>query len=254
MGTEKNAASDHNISPEAIVITPTIGTPQLIEAMQSVEGQDFKNIMHFIVIDGEEYQADAERILERFDKTRHKKIVLPFNTGNGIERLKFNGHRIYAACSYLVNSKYVFFLDEDNWYDHDHVSSLIALIEHEQLDWAYSLRKIYNEAGEFITNDDCENLGQWPPFSGVDNVVDTNCYAFKREVLATVGHAWYHPLGADRFFYKRISARYKNFSTSSRYTVNYRLHDQRPPHADFFLSGNEYMLKKYGGNLPWKAT
>lgn len=131
--------------------------------------------------------------------------LVPFNTCNGIAGYKFNGHRIYAACSYLINARYVFFLDEDNWYDPNHVSSLVELIEGDNLDWAYSLRKIHDHNGVFIVNDDCENLGPWLPFSGYHNLVDTNCYAVKREVLAKVAHAWYHPLGADRFFLRGLA-------------------------------------------------
>lgn len=254
MSNHKIPGHHSDFSPMAVVITPTAGTRHLKTAMESVERQLYPDVLHLIVVDGEQYEDAANRIIEQFDPAKHRKIVLPFNTAHGLKGNKFNGHRIYAACSYLVNSRYVFFLDEDNWYDADHISTLIALIEREGLDWAYSLRKIYTENGEFVTHDDCENLGRWPPYSGAANLVDTSCYAFKREILTTLSHAWYHPLGADRVFYNKISAAYGNYRTSSRYTVNYRLHTRRAPTEAFFLEGNQYMLRKYGNVLPWRMN
>ena len=245
--------NDLNGRALAIVITPSIGSPELKEAVASVENQNFEDVIHFIVVDGEKYAANVSKILQQFDSTKHKQIVLPSNTAYGIGGARFNGHRIYAAFSYLVNSQYVFFLDEDNWYDANHVGSLIGMIEEECLDWAYSLRKIYTHDGKYVANDDCENLGRWPPFSGRHNLVDTSCYAFKREVLAAVGHKWFHPLGADRAFFRFISSCFPNFKTSSRYSVNYRLHDNRPPAPGFFLSGNKYMRARYGDRLPWSS-
>jgi glycosyltransferase involved in cell wall biosynthesis len=250
--THTNPDSHNHDEPAVVVITPTIGSLHLKAAMESVQTQTYRNILHLIVVDGERYKEASDQVVHTFDKQKSRLIVLPFNTGNGIEGLKFNGHRIYAACAYLVNARYVFFLDEDNWYDPDHISSLIGLMEGEGLDWAYSLRKISSEKGGFVTNDDCESLGRWRPYSGFAHLVDTSCYAFRREVLTAVSHVWYHPLGADRAFYKQISSVYGNYKTSSRYTLNYRLHDDRPPYPEFFLTGNEHMRQKYGNVLPWQ--
>jgi len=245
----------NNSSPKAVVITPTIGTLNLVEAIESVQNQHFEDLIHLIVIDGEEHKENTYEILKGLDLTKCKIVVLPFNTGqNG-----FNGHRIYAAFSYLINSEYVFYLDEDNWYDTNHVSSLIELIETENLDWAYSLRKICGHDSEFITTDDCDSLGKWPPFyhptklphSMYPNLVDTSCYAIKRKTLLDVGHTWNHPLGADRIFFKHLSTSYPNFSSSSQYTLNYRLHENRYPAGSDYIKTNALMLEKYDNELPW---
>jgi len=234
---------------KAIVVTPTTGSACLKDALESVSNQGYKNLDHLVVIDGAGFEEDSKCILNQFKSEHIKIMTLPFNTGSH----GFNGHRIYAAASYLINSDYVFFLDQDNWYDENHVGSLVDLMETENLDWAYSLRKIYKESTEFVVNDNCESLGSYPSYSRRPNLVDTNCYALRRRILTQVAQAWYHPLQADRHFFQQISSKFPNFKTTSQYSVNYRLTANRPPTPEFFLQGNQFMLKKYNGNLPWLA-
>ncbi len=247
------------IIPKAIIITPTIGTHYLEKAINSVQEQIFEDILHLIVIDGESYKDKVYEITEKFPPERLKVLLLPFNTGaNG-----YNGHKIYATIPFVINCSYVFFLDEDNWYDSNHVSSLIELIEQDNLDWAYSLRKICKSNAEFITNDDCESLGRWPPWllpehpphSDYPNLVDTNCYAIKRDVLVKVAHYWNHPLGADRIFLRNTSNHFPFFTSSSLYTVNYRLNETKSiahHYVDYFKLGNRFMFEQYGENPPWR--
>ena len=60
----------------------------------------------------------------------HLKVhQLPENTGsNG-----FNGHRIYAACSHLVNADYVLLLDEDCFYEAIMLNPFVSLFH--AMDW-----------------------------------------------------------------------------------------------------------------------
>lgn len=234
------------ISPSVIVITPTIGKPLLKMAIDSVANQTYKNVKHLVVIDGHSYEEQAGSILNGCSKGNLIRLVLPFNTG----QKNFYGHRVYAACSYLVNEDLVFFLDEDNWYELNHIETLVEVITSKKLEWAYSLRKIFDHTGKFVTVDNCESLGVWPSYSRLPNLVDTSCYAIKREILVTVAHAWYSTWGGDRNFYGVISSKFKNFMSSKLYTLNYRLHENLPPTKDFFLSGNEFMQKLYS-KLPW---
>ena len=98
------------------VVTPTTGNPYLAKAILSVRLQTVE-VDHYVFVDGREYWAKAYEITRQFP---HLKVYqLPENTG----RNGFNGHRIYAASSFLVNADYVFFLDEDNYYDSTHIAS-----------------------------------------------------------------------------------------------------------------------------------
>lgn len=241
---------ENNRNITAVVITPTIGKPELRTALESVHNQTFKNVLHLVIIDGEKYHLDCDRVLKEFySKENVKVLTLPFNTGEK----QFYGHRIYAAFSFLVDADYVFFLDEDNWFDTNHVASLVELIEDQKLDWAYSLRKVYSQDDIFITNDDCESLGRWQPFSRMPNLVDSSCYAIKRDILVKVAHKLFGRFAADRMFFKYLGDIYPNFNTTSLYTLNYRLNKDRPPFAAFFINGNTFMINKYKNLLPWQA-
>lgn len=231
------------------VITPTIGSSALFKAMESVQNQDHSDLTHFIVVDGVEFAEKTDFMANQFESKKIQTLVLPENTGqNGM-----NGHRIYAALPFLLNAEYIFFLDQDNWFDANHISSMVSLMEHDNLDWVYSMRKICKESGDFVTNDNCESLGEYPCYSRLPNLVDTNCYGFRRNTLVKSAHYWYHPLQADRYFFHHLKQTSPNFKSTGLYTVNYRLTEHRPPSAEFFLSGNRHMFIKYNGKLPWLA-
>jgi glycosyltransferase involved in cell wall biosynthesis len=222
-----------------MVITPTTGKDTVIKAIGSVNNQTVKT-EHLIVKDG---KVDNPLIYAT-NKTR-KIITLPENVGgNG-----WYGHRIYAAMPLLVNADYILFLDEDNWFERNHVETMINKIKSKDLMWAYSLRRICDEDGEYIRDDDCESLGRWPTFyDHTLNFVDTNCYCFRREYLVSISHTFYGQWGADRQFYTAASTKLPAFGCTGLATVNYRaparLHNM-------FKEGNEAMKVSYQ-SLPWR--
>ena len=69
------------------------------------------------------------------------------------------GHRVYAACSFLVNADIICYLDEDNWIEPEHIQKMVDTIK-EGNQWAYSLRKIYDKDENFLCEDNCESLGK----------------------------------------------------------------------------------------------
>ena len=119
------------------VVTPTIASKHLKQCIDSVNKQTYKDITHYIFVDGCQYEPEARKILRQSPKT--KMIELEENVGKG-----WYGHRVYAACSFLVNADVICYLDEDNWYEPNHIEELVNVIK-EGNDWAYSLRKIYNK-------------------------------------------------------------------------------------------------------------
>jgi hypothetical protein len=151
-----------------------------------------------------------------------------------------------------VNADIICYLDEDNWFDPEHVSSLVREIE-KGADWAYSLRKIYNKNGEYICEDNCESLGKWPVYFN-DSIfhIDTSSFAVKRDVATRIGHSWYGQWGADRQFFANLKHHFPNYECTTEHTLCYRL-DGNPNSVteQFFRDGNSSTLKKYN-ELPWK--
>ena len=61
-----------------------------------------------------------------------------------------------------LSSKEIFlFLDDDNWHEPEHVEYLVNMIVKYQLDYAYSLRYLYDDNGTFISKDCCGSIGFW---------------------------------------------------------------------------------------------
>ena len=238
------------IEKSVVVITPSVLSPKLTDAIESVSKQTYSNLTHLVVVDGEEHLSKMPRL----DIKNLKFMTIPYNTGaNG-----FNGQRIYASIPHLVNADYVFFLDEDNWYEPDHVRTLVNTIEEENLDWAYSLRKIYTADGKYITDDNCESLGKWPIyFSHQDPqyLIDTSAYAFKREFIQKTCHLWHSGAwGEDRRYLYAIYEQ-SRWNTNGKHTLCYRVdNNPRSVNGDFFIEGNKKQLEFYNGELPWLKT
>jgi len=239
------------MSKKVTIITPTTGTRYLNENLTSVSNQTYDNLEHLVVIDGPEYLKKSNETLMGFeDKTI---ITLPHNTGAE----GYNGHRIYGAFSYLVDSDYICFLDEDNWLEPEHIESLVKVCENN--DWAFSLRKIVNSDSNYVCNDDCENLGKWESVLG-DKFVDVGCYFLPTRIAIQVSPAWYrrarHPDDQpeiDRLIMHYLLQYGFNYNTNGMYTLNYRVGNRKDSvQAEFFLRGNRMMEEKYNGEYPWR--
>ena len=230
------------------VVTPTISGEHLGVCLDSVKNQTYKDITHYVFIDGKDYYVDVYSKLLYYDNA--KSIILEENVGKG-----WYGHRVYAACSFLVNADVIVYLDEDNWIDPDHIANLVKMFDSTENQWAYSLRKIIDKEGKFLCEDNCESLGKWSTFFD-NNIhhIDTSCFAIRKEVAVRIGHAWYGQWGADRQFYAALREHYPIYDCTGKHTLNYRL-DGNPNSVkkEFFEQGNTINMQKYNGKFPWKT-
>ena len=232
----------------ATVIIPTTGSSELKRAIESVLDQSYPTTC-YLVVDGERFQSATKKIIDKnFKKKSNLKICeLPINVGaNG-----FYGHRVYAAFTHLVDTEYVLYLDQDNWFDADHVESCVDTIRQRNLQWCYSLRRVCSKEGEFITNDDCESLGKWQTYHGV-NHIDTNCYCIPTQTAIRLASVWHGGWGQDRVFLSAIAQHFSRWDCTNKYSVNYRVDGgQGSVNADFFINGNRIMQERYNGEFPW---
>jgi glycosyltransferase involved in cell wall biosynthesis len=238
----------------AVVITPTTGAPQLPQCARSVQAQTYRRLRHLVVVDGPQFAAKVRRALRSIRSRRVPVdlLQLPRNTGGG----GMMGHRIYAAVPHLVDEDLVLFLDEDNWYDPDHVAALVDTIRRGRLDWAYSLRRIVDRDGTPVAPDDCESLGRWPIWWSTArrpaHLVDTNCFAVKRDAMTQVCGFWHLPNGADRIVTFFLRHHFPRYACSGRYSLSYRLGSRADSAlVDFFVVGNAAMALRYPRGFPW---
>ena len=242
------------------VITATTGNARLADCIESVRNQTYKNIEHVVVVDGRSRWESVSEILDALEfpnGSNEHVIVLPHPTGLN----RFNGHRIYGGFSFLASGDYIAWLDDDNEFTPSHIESLVRITEEKNLDWAYSLRQIVDSEGKFICNDDCENLGKYKSVIN-DHFVDVSCFFVRRELAVNIAPVWYRqarpPQGVmevDRALTAVLMHEQNKlkFDTNNDYTVKYRVGSTGiSVQADFFLRGNQEMLKRYNGVLPWK--
>jgi glycosyltransferase involved in cell wall biosynthesis len=229
------------------IVTPTIASEYLTQCIDSVDKQTYKDLTHYIFIDGCQYEPKAREMLVGSSKTRM--IELEENIGKG-----WYGHRVYAACSFLVNADVICYLDEDNFLEPNHIETVVKKLQ-EGNDWVYSLRNIHDKEGKFLCEDNCESLGRWPVyFNSEVHHIDTSCFAVRRDVAIHVGHHWYGQWGADRQFFHAIKKYFTKYDCTNQYTTNYRLDgNENSVNEEFFIEGNKINTEKYQGVFPWQT-
>ena len=238
---------------EAVVIIPTTGSEEVIDAINSVLTQTVDTDI-LLVCDGDKFRTNTEKLIEQVSNSKVKVCYLPYNTGGS----GFYSHRIIAGFSHLLEHDYVMFLDQDNWFESNHVETLVKEIKDYNFDWSYSLRKVYDKDKTFLCEDNCESLGRWPAWVGEDVfLVDTSSYIYKRDFLEKIGHLWHHGWGADRRFYHILKneIQHNNYGCTGKHTLCYRLGgNEGSVNKEFFDQGNAVMMEKYKGKYPWQVA
>jgi glycosyltransferase involved in cell wall biosynthesis len=252
-----------NTAPSVTVITGTTGSRHLHDCLKSVQDQSYPHVEHMVVIDGPKFSAAATTIIESAGNSRPIRTVqLPYNTG----RDRFNGHRIYGAMPFLCNSNFVAYLDEDNWFNPNHIESLISLIVDHELLWAYALRNVVDQSGSIITTGDCESLGRWAAWDAANpdhpgaHLIDVSCYMISRHLATRFSWVWNRRTRqpgvneVDRELCRRLMKFAARFETTGQHTVNYRVGStELSVNENYFLRGNRIMANRYPDGLPWQA-
>jgi len=279
-----------NILPKIVVITATTGRETLIDTIDSIQKQSYPNIKHIIVCDGTIHEERTKKIVANYklnhsntsnDSTKQpapqiELLTIPWQTGLN----DWVCHRIYAAMPHIIveDNALISYLDEDNFIDPEHYTSLYEEITKDNKDWVYSLRKIVTQSRDFLVYDMCESLGYlsqvWIVLYQIATseqvrkeyqesasyyLVDTNCYLIRKDILQKVSHnfqrpARQHPEGDRRLFYD-LWKNYKG-SCTMQYTLNYRLDGRRGNPTDsaipeFYEKGNSFMATYYNNQIPW---
>ena len=239
--------------PRVTVITPTTGAACVFKALESVRAQTLPNVQHLLVIDGP--RDFPLHMLDAFPQV--DVLQLPYAVGKD----RFNGHRIYGACTYLARGEFIVFLDEDNWFEPHHLESLDKVVRSGQ-DWSYSLRTICDDQGLLLCTDDCESLGQWPTVLGPsDFLIDVSSFYLPRRLALSISPLWYRRtkqpgvMEVDRAITRYLRSKFPKFDCTYQYSMNYRTGNTPiSVKSNFFLRGNERMLARYQGQLPWKKS
>ena len=209
----------------------TVVRPSIQQAIRSIFAQQFAGRIQVLVgIDqwqGERALLDG-LIAECPSHVAVTLVDLGYSTSQrhgGLYPSHFGGS-LKTILSYAANSRYVSYLDDDNWYAPEHVASMRRAIDGKV--WAFALRHFIDHAsGDYLGPDLWESMG---PGRGVyaegqGGFVDTNCYLIDAQACYDVFPEWAmtrfaHGTGGDRQVLQRLLTR--PWGTNAAHTVFYR--------------------------------
>lgn len=241
----------------AAVVTVTSGRKLLDNCIKSVENQTYP-VKHYIVtdagvVDFPEYIGLSQKYRNdnRFVSYWDNKIE--FRLENGLNA-PVSAQGLFSAVPAVVNEDVLFFLNDDDWYEANHVESLMSIIN-SGYDWAYSFRKIFDFEGTFLFDDICESLGEEHHVWNMPghHFAETCSVAMKTKLFRKISNIYTEvPFGADRVFYQEAKKRFPNFKGSKRHTMCFRLNgNPQSVTKEFFEAGNSFMKDRYGNAPPW---
>ena len=227
---------------DAAVVMPTVLRPTLREAVLSVFRQSFRGRLQILIgIDRSKGDAAVLEDILTQRPPRHAVTLLDpgysVSVRNGGVHLDGLGGTMRTILSYMANSRYVAYLDDDNWFAERHIESLLAAIRGH--DWAFSLRWFVDEATrQPVGIDTFESIG---PGKGVYNVglggwVDPNCLMIDKLNCEPVLRCWSTQFpfrgknwSSDRTVFDAL--RHRRWICTRKPTVFYAMHESDLNHA-----------------------
>ena len=204
-------------SAEVAVVIPTTGRPQLASALRSVFSQTLPGPIQVLIgVDGggEIPESLRDVMAEMPEWISMYVLHLPYSTSrrHGGMHPARDGGALRTILTFMANSRYVAYLDDDNQWLPNHLHLLRKHIT--GLNFAFSHRLIIDE-------EDNENLGPdiWDStgpgsgrFSAVGGFVDPSCLMVDKIKLGPALHRWSdtptgEPLpGSDVWFFQAIAS------------------------------------------------
>jgi hypothetical protein len=204
------------------VVIPTTLRPTIVNAAKSVFSQRFAGkVQTLIGIDAS--TADLRRVEQVCAAVpdRHSVLLLypGYSTSSrhgGLHPDAFGGS-LRTILSYLANSRYVAYLDDDNWWSEDHLAALYAVLS-AGAEWAYGLRWfVHPGSRQPICRDDWESVGPGRGyFSNEGGWVDPNCLAIDKIACEDVLRWWSvprHYSPADRNVFRILRTEFRGAAT-----------------------------------------
>ena len=200
------------------VVMPTVLQPTITDAIQSVFNQRFDGTIQLLIgIDTGNYElARVEQLCRSVPDRRSVFLFYPgYSTSRRYGGLHpgRDGGSLRTVLSYLANSRYVAYLDDDNWWSEDHLSTMYSVLS-AGAEWAYALRWfVHPDSRQPICLDEWESVG--PDAGFFSGWVDPNCLAIDKIACEAVLRWWSIPApnsvkdtDADRNVFHILSTKY----------------------------------------------
>ncbi|HTT75528.1 MAG TPA: glycosyltransferase family A protein [Candidatus Binataceae bacterium] len=225
------------------VVMPTMLRSTIHRALRSIFRQQFDGSVQVLV--GVDVPLGSRVALEEICReVPERQCVFCFYPGYSTARRHGGQHSdacggsLRTVLSYLANSRYVAYLDDDNWWSSDHLASMSQALN--SAEWAYSGRWwVHPHSGRPICKDEWESIG---PGRGIfrqyGGLVDANCIAINKQVCEAVLRWWAIPVrvsqtmtNSDTNVFKNLSHEFKG-SFTGHYSVFYTVNESDGGHED----------------------
>lgn len=220
---------------DVAVVIPTIIRPSLIHTVRSIFLQSFKGSVQILI--GIDKRRGDQKILDFLIDNAPENVTLTivdpgYSTSvrhGGIHTAR-DGGSLRTVLTFLANSRYVAYLDDDNWWHKNHLKSLLEAIE--GVEWAFSYRWLVDEeSNEKLTVDKWHSVGPGKGYmvKTLGGFVDPNTLMIDKLACADQLHLWSVAYkenanfsGADRRIFEGLSQN-KSYQSSDRATVYYKI-------------------------------
>jgi glycosyltransferase involved in cell wall biosynthesis len=196
------------------IVTPYYKEPDAIlqRCIQSVLAQTHQDTWLYLVSDG----------FPKLDLTSGLRNVLTINLPVAHGDYGCTPRSVGAVCALNEGADVVCFLDADNWYEPNHVSSLVNVYEQaarqgDVLDAAFAYRHIFLPGHEHLRLEDAEDMQH--------THVDTSCLSFARSaafmwpIWGMIPKAW--TPACDRVMFDLLKAHQLKGAWTGLHTVLY---------------------------------
>jgi hypothetical protein len=238
---------------DVTVIMPTAMRQTITDSLRSVFRQDFTGRIQLLI--GVDHPGDGIGLIEQTCAERPShccvQVMYPgYSTSvrhGGLHPAR-DGGVLRCVLTYLANSRHVAYLDDDNWWAENHLSSMRKAIEGH--DWSFSLRWfVHPDTRRRICLDRWESVG---PGRGVFSQnfggwVDPNCLMYDKFACEPVIPLWNTPMpwdtramSGDRQVFGLLRHN-QRFRPTNQPSVYYQLNADDPNHANRVQSiGSDY--------------
>jgi hypothetical protein len=219
---------------DAAVVIPTVLRPSLRQALEGIFAQNFGGRIHVLVgIDTPKGELDAIEAACAL-RPRHCTVQVYWpgystSARHGGVMKPGDGGALRSVLTYLANSPFVAYLDDDNWWGPNHLKWLRTALA--QAEWGFSLRWfVHPETRRPVCVDRWESVG---PGQGVFNerfggFVDPNCLMVNKLACPLAAHHWAmpmfnNPMLSDRSVFAHLAQTHKWRGTgrpTTFYTMN----------------------------------
>ena len=193
--TLNSAPIDTSQTPfDVAVVIPTLLRETLLQSVRSVFAQDLNGRVQILIgVDIAQGELGMLDLLKsECPEHMHLTILNPgYSTSirhGGLYSNRYSG-ALRTILSYLANSRYVAYLDDDNWWALEHLSTLIRVVPFAG--WSYSRRWFVSpHTGEPLCIDEWESVGPQRGAFQPQGFVDTSSLMIDKIAFHDVTPNW----------------------------------------------------------------